>query len=47
MSVLWARFELDLTYFLCVYGPIMFIVILSLQKVGSNDPTLITCCVLE
>ena len=42
MTVLWARFELDLTYFLCVCGPIMFIGILSLQKVGLNDPTPIT-----
>ena len=42
LPVLWARFELDLTYFLCVCGPIMFIGILSLQKVGLNDPTPIT-----
>ncbi len=47
MSVLWPRFELDLTYFFCVYGPIMFIFILSLEMVGSNDPALITCGVFE
>ena len=38
MSVLWARFELDLTYFLCVYVPILFIVILNPHKGGHMTP---------
>ena len=39
MSVPWARFELDLIYFLCVYVPILCIVILNTHKGGgSYDP---------
>ena len=39
MSVPWSGFELDLIYFLCVYVPIAFIVILNPYRGGHNyDP---------
>jgi hypothetical protein len=46
MSVPWARFELDLIYFCCVYVPILCIVILNTLKGGGHmtPPHIIMCC---